>query len=63
MQGVGLSILPQFLAGQAAREGTIEILLPEWKLPSVGVYAVRPNNAARTGLAAEFVTAISNPVA
>ena len=60
VQGVGLSILPQFLAEQAAREGAIELLLPEWTLPSVGVYAVRPNNAARTGLAAEFVTAISS---
>lgn len=59
VQGVGLSILPRFLTEQAAREGTIERLLPEWTLPSVGVYAVRPNNAARTGLTAQFVTAIS----
>lgn len=59
VQGVGLSIVPQFLAEQAARDGTIQLVLPEWTLPAVGVFAVRPNNAARTGLAAEFVTAIS----
>ncbi len=59
VQGAGLSIFPQFLAEPAVREGTIELLLPDWKLPSVGVYAVRPNNAAPTGLAAEFVAAIS----
>lgn len=60
VQGAGLSILPRFLAEQAAGQGTIEHLLPDWRLPSVGVFAVRPNNAARTGLAADFVTAISD---
>ena len=57
-RGAGLAALPRFLVEEDIRAGTMEILLPEWKLPSIAVYAVRPQSAPRDGLAAEFVKAM-----
>ena len=59
-EGVGIAALPRFLAEQGLREGTIELLLPDWKLPAVGIYAVRPGNAPKTGLSADFVAALKD---
>lgn len=57
--GAGVAILPRTLAEDDVRAGTMEIILPDWKLESIAVYAVRPSNAPREGLAAEFVNYIA----
>ena len=59
LNGVGLAVLPRHLAEADLKTGAIENVLPEWKLGAVGVYAVRPRNAPRRGLATEFVSAIA----
>ena len=58
-RGGGLAVLPQFLVEPEVRAGNLVVLLPEWQLPSVSAYAVRPSNAPRQGLTAEFVKAIA----
>ena len=56
--GVGLAILPRFMADADLRAGVMQVVLPEWKLQSIGVYAIRPHNSPREGLAARFVEAL-----
>lgn len=58
LNGAGLVAVPRYLAEPHLETGAIQIVLPEWQLGSVGVYAVRPHNTPRRGLAAEFVSAI-----
>ena len=57
--GAGVATLPVFLAEADIRSGAIEVLLPEWSIPSIAVFAVRPQNAPREGLAAEFVNVLA----
>lgn len=58
-QGAGLAILPRTLAEADVRAGKMEFVLPDWKLESIAVYAVRPANAPREGLTAAFVDYIA----
>lgn len=59
LSGAGLAAVPRHLAEAHLETGAIAVVLPEWRLRSVGVYAVRPHNAPRRGLAAAFVKAIA----
>lgn len=58
-KGAGLAALPRYLVEADRIAGTMEILLPEWTVPPIAVYAMRPHNALRDGLTAEFVKAIA----
>lgn len=58
-QGGGLAMLPRFLAEADILSGSVEILLPEWNLPAIPVYALRPHQAQSNGLTAEFVKALA----
>ena len=58
-RSAGLAVLPHFLVEHEIRAGNLTVLLPEWQLPSVSANAVRPSNAPRQGLTAEFVKAIA----
>jgi len=53
--GAGVAILPDFLVQRALSEGTIHHVLPDWRVDSVGVFAVWPPNAPKGGLTARFV--------
>lgn len=53
--GLGLAVLPSFLAREDLASGTMIELLPEWRLETVGVYAVWPPNAPRESLTGLFV--------
>ena len=57
--GAGLAILPRYLAEAELRTGAIQIVLPDWHVDPLGVYAVRPQNAPRDGLAAAFIDALA----
>ncbi|MEO0328783.1 MAG: LysR family transcriptional regulator [Pseudomonadota bacterium] len=58
-QGVGLAIIPDFLAGPEIKSGNLQTVLPEWSVGSVGVYAVWPPNARRESLVKRFIDYIS----
>jgi DNA-binding transcriptional LysR family regulator len=47
--GAGLATLPNFMVDEAIAAGRLAEVLPQWKLPSPGVYAIWPRNAARSG--------------
>jgi DNA-binding transcriptional LysR family regulator len=53
--GAGLATLPDFMVGEAISAGRLTEVLPQWALPSPGVYAVWPRNAPRTGLTLKLV--------
>lgn len=57
--GAGLAILPRALAEADLRAGKMEVVLPNWSLETIAVYAVRPANSAREGLSAAFVDFIA----
>jgi DNA-binding transcriptional LysR family regulator len=45
--GSGLGILPEFILRDALAAGRLERLLPDWSLPSGGVYWVTPPGGPR----------------
>lgn len=53
--GLGLCTVPTAMAEPDLRAGKVVEVLPAWSLESLGVYAVWPANAARTGLTMRFV--------
>lgn len=44
VRGLGITRAPTFIAEQAVREGRLEILLPKFPAPSLGIYAIFPSN-------------------
>lgn len=54
-QGAGLAIIPDFLTEADVRCGALQVVLPEWTVSPVGVYAVWPSNAPKDGLVKHFV--------
>jgi DNA-binding transcriptional LysR family regulator len=44
IRGLGISYAPTFMAEQAVRERQLEIVLPEFASPELGIYAVFPGN-------------------
>ena len=46
-QGVGITLLPETLCGEQVRNGTLEVVLPDWRLPQGIFHAVF---ASRRGL-------------
>ncbi len=54
-RGAGLAIIPDFLVEADVAAAVLQLVLPEWTVPAVGVYAVWPSNAPRNGLVKHFV--------
>jgi DNA-binding transcriptional LysR family regulator len=44
IQGLGIALVPTFIAEQAVRAGQLEILLAEFAPPALGIHAVFPGN-------------------
>jgi DNA-binding transcriptional LysR family regulator len=56
--GIGLGILPEFIARDALKAGKLEIILPDWQLPTGSVYWVTPPGgpkAKRIEVLAEYL--------
>ena len=60
--GLGLAMLPDFLADDDIGQGRMIEVLPAWKLEPLSVYAVWPPNAPRDGLTARFVNFLEDRV-
>ncbi len=43
IEGIGVCLLPSFMAASGVRNGTLEIVLPDWQPTSVPVHAVFPS--------------------
>ena len=44
IRGLGVSYAPTFIVEQEVRKGNLEILLPKFAIPEMGIYAVYPSN-------------------
>lgn len=53
--GAGLAVVPEYLARADLSSGVMHHVLPDWHVPSIGVYAVWPPNAPKEGLTALFI--------
>lgn len=53
--GAGLAIIPEYLARRYIDSGDLEIVLPEWSVEAIKVYAVWPSNAPKDGLIKHLV--------
>jgi DNA-binding transcriptional LysR family regulator len=45
--GMGLALQPEFLVWEHLRDGTLEIVMPDWYVPSIALHIVTPPNRAR----------------
>jgi DNA-binding transcriptional LysR family regulator len=52
--GAGFSILPDFFVREEMARGTLVRLLPQWQLPSGGIYAVYPPTPYRSAAVQKF---------
>ncbi|WP_246804257.1 LysR substrate-binding domain-containing protein, partial [Mesorhizobium mediterraneum] len=53
--GAGLSVLPDFLVRDDLATGRLAQILPEWRLPSGGIYTVYPTARFRAPKVTRFV--------
>ena len=58
--GTGLAVIPEFLIEADVSEGVVQIVLPDWTVPAVGVHAVWPPNAPKGGLVNRLVTFLAS---
>lgn len=49
-EDAGFAVVPEFLAEADVALGSMAFLLPEWELPSIGIFAEWPANAPKHGL-------------
>ena len=47
LAGVGIAVLPDFFIGDALADGRLEIVAPDWKVSSGGLYLVTPPGGPR----------------
>jgi DNA-binding transcriptional LysR family regulator len=58
-RGAGLALLPRSVAEAGLQTGVVQVVLPHWRLSSLSIYAVRPQNAPRDSLAVHFINALA----
>ena len=53
--GAGLALVPEFLAEDDVKAGIMEYVLEDWHAEDLGIYAVWPQNAPKSGLTRTLV--------
>ena len=57
--GLGITYLPEFITGDALRDGRLVRVLPEWRIQSVDVNAVYPSKRNITPKVRGFVSVLA----
>lgn len=57
-EGAGLAIVPEFLTEDDVAKGDVQIVLPDWQLDTLDVFAEWPSNASKDGIVSLFVSEI-----
>ncbi len=55
LQGLGLTVLPQFLLGDLLERGALELVLPQWDLPSLTLHLLTPPGRSRSARVQAFI--------
>ena len=58
--GLGIALLPTFIAGHALREGKLERVLAAYDCPQLGIYAVYPSNRHLSAKVRAFIDFLEN---
>ncbi|MEM6465528.1 MAG: LysR family transcriptional regulator [Pseudomonadota bacterium] len=58
--GAGIAIVPEFLTEDDVANGDIKVVLPDWQLDALDVFAEWPSNASKDGIISLFVSEIRN---
>ncbi|WP_308364690.1 MULTISPECIES: LysR family transcriptional regulator [unclassified Microbulbifer] len=58
LAGAGIAVLPDYAVGEDIAAGRLVRLLPDWKLPGGGIYAVFPATAQRPQKVSVFIEAL-----
>jgi DNA-binding transcriptional LysR family regulator len=53
-KGLGIAVLPEFLVSDGIEKGEVEVVLPDWKLPSLWLSLYYPPYEALPPLVATF---------
>ena len=56
--GLGIAVMPAFLAGPAVARGEIVTLLDDYEIPAAGIYVVRPPPAEPVPMKIKVLTDI-----
>lgn len=59
VEGCGLVMLPDFFLRDSVADGSLVEVLPEWRAPTFGIYAVWPDNPGTNALRTLFVDYIA----
>lgn len=59
-EGAGIAIVPEFLTEDDVVHGVVQIVLPDWQLDSLDVFAEWPSNASKDSIVGLFVSEISS---
>lgn len=55
LEGLGLSVLPQFLLGDLVEQGLLEVVLPHWDLPGLTLHLLTPPSRSRPARVQAFI--------
>ncbi|MEO0384184.1 MAG: LysR family transcriptional regulator [Pseudomonadota bacterium] len=59
-EGGGIAIVPEFLTEDDVAKGEVQIVLPDWRLDALDVFAEWPSNASKDGIISLFISEIRN---
>ncbi|WP_420863221.1 LysR family transcriptional regulator [Algirhabdus cladophorae] len=54
-EAAGIAIVPEFLTEEDVSKGDVQIVLPDWDLEALDVFAEWPSNASKDGIVSLFV--------
>ena len=57
-EGAGIAIVPEFLTEDDVAKGDVQIVMPDWELDALDVFAEWPSNASKDGIVSLFVSEI-----
>lgn len=60
LDGLGIAVLPTFIAGEDLKAGRLRTVLPDYQLPETSVYAVYPHNRHLSAKVRAFVDFLSD---
>ncbi len=58
LAGAGIAMLPTFLAGDALARGALRVVLPQWDLGTLRIYALHPNRRTHPARLRVFLDAL-----
>jgi len=62
INGLGITYMPTFIAGDAIRSGALEVILPEYTCIELGIYAIYPSNRYLSAKVRAFIDFLADEI-